>query len=60
MVVEYGVPIAQLAQSIRRNVISAVEQLTGLEVVEVNINVNDLHLPEDEVEVAVTDGPRVQ
>ena len=38
----------------------AVEQLTGLEVVEVNINVNDLHLPEDEVEVAATDGPRVQ
>jgi len=60
VVVEYGVPIAQLAQSIRRNVISAVEQLTGLEVVEVNINVNDLHLPEDEVEVVVTDGPRVQ
>src|SRR5215207_8370858 len=60
IVVEYGVPIAQLAQSIRRNVISAVEQLTGLEVVEVNINVNDLHLPEDEVEVVVADGPRVQ
>jgi uncharacterized alkaline shock family protein YloU len=60
VVVEYGVPIAQLAQSIRRNVISAVEQLTGLDVVEVNINVNDLHLPEDEVEVAVATEPRVQ
>ena len=45
VVVEYGVPIAQLAQSIRRNVISAVEQLTGLDVVEVNINVNDVFLP---------------
>ena len=58
LVVEYGVPIAQLAQSVRRNVISTVEQLTGLEVVEVNINVNDLHLPEDEVDVVAT--PRVQ
>lgn len=47
VVVEYGVPIAQLAQAIRRNVIGAIEQMSGLEVVEVNINVNDLHLPED-------------
>jgi uncharacterized alkaline shock family protein YloU len=37
-----------LAQSIRRNVIGAVEQMSGLEVVEVNINVNDLHLPEED------------
>jgi uncharacterized alkaline shock family protein YloU len=59
VVVEYGVPIAQLAQSVRRNVITAVEQLTGLDVVEVNINVNDLHLPEDG-DTDVTDTPRVQ
>jgi len=48
IVVEYGVPIAQLAQSIRRNVIGAVEQMTSLEVVEVNININDLHLPDED------------
>ncbi len=48
IVVEYGVPIGQLAQSIRRNVIGAVEQMSGLEVVEVNINVNDLHLPDED------------
>jgi uncharacterized alkaline shock family protein YloU len=48
IVVEYGVPIGQLAASIRRNVIGAVEQMSGLEVVEVNINVNDLHLPEED------------
>jgi uncharacterized alkaline shock family protein YloU len=46
IIVEYGVPIGQLAQSIRRNVIGAVEQMSGLQVVEVNINVNDLHLPQ--------------
>jgi uncharacterized alkaline shock family protein YloU len=48
IVVEYGVSITDLARSIRRNVIGAVEQMTGLEVVEVNINVGDVHVPGDE------------
>ena len=48
IVVEYGVAIAELSRAIRRNVIGAVEQMTGLDVVEVNINVVDLHLPSDE------------
>ena len=59
IIVEYGVPIAQLAQSIRRNVMAAVEQITGLEVVEININVNDLYLPDDGDDTADT-APRVQ
>lgn len=48
IVAEYGVAIADLARSIRRNVISSVEGMTGLEVVEVNISVNDVHLPSDD------------
>lgn len=48
IVVEYGVAIADLARAIRRNVIGAIEQMTGLEVVEVNINVVDLHLPDSD------------
>ncbi|MDD7939122.1 Asp23/Gls24 family envelope stress response protein [Actinomycetospora lutea] len=48
IVVDYGVAIADLARAIRRNVISAVQQMTGLEVVEVNVNVVDLHLPGDD------------
>ncbi|ASU80581.1 Asp23/Gls24 family envelope stress response protein [Actinopolyspora erythraea] len=48
IVVEYGVSIVELARGIRRNVISAVEQMTGLEVVEVNIDVTDLHLPDED------------
>ena len=48
IVVEYGVSITELARAIRRNVIGAIEQMTGLQVVEVNINVNDLHLPGDD------------
>ena len=45
IVVEYGVSIADLGRSIQRNVKQAVERMTGLEVVEVNINVDDLYLP---------------
>jgi uncharacterized alkaline shock family protein YloU len=48
IVVEYGVAIADLARSIRRNVIGAIEQMTGLDVVEVNINVVDLNVPSDD------------
>ena len=48
VLVEYGVAIADLARSVRRNVITAIEQMTGLEVVEVNINVTDVHIPGDD------------
>ena len=44
--VEYGVSIVELARSVRRNVISCVEEMTGMETVEVNISVNDVHLDE--------------
>ena len=60
IVVEYGVQIASLAQSIRRNVIDAVEQMTSLEVVEVNINVNDLHVADEGEDRAEALAPRVQ
>ncbi|GAA2744344.1 MULTISPECIES: Asp23/Gls24 family envelope stress response protein [Kitasatospora] len=48
VVVEYGVPITDLAGDVRVSVISAVERMTGLEVVEVNIAVDDVHLPDEE------------
>jgi uncharacterized alkaline shock family protein YloU len=48
VVTEYGVPIADVARSVRRNVISSVEGMTGLQVTEVNISVNDIHLPTDD------------
>ncbi|WP_035794350.1 Asp23/Gls24 family envelope stress response protein [Kitasatospora mediocidica] len=47
LVVEYGVVIPKLAAAVRHNIITAVEQMTGLEVVEVNIAVNDVHLPDE-------------
>jgi uncharacterized alkaline shock family protein YloU len=48
VVTEYGMSIADVAKSVRRNVISAVEGMTGLQVTEVNLAVNDIHLPGDE------------
>ena len=52
VVTEYGMSIADVAKSVRRNVISAVEGMTGLEVTEVNLSVIDIHLPGDDQEVA--------
>ena len=61
IVADYGVAIADLTEGIRENVIAAVEQMTGLEVTEVNITVHDVFLEEDD---SSDDGenapPRVQ
>jgi uncharacterized alkaline shock family protein YloU len=60
LVAEYGVSMADLAASIRRNVIGAIEGMTGLEVSEVNIDVQDVHLEGDDDDQQ-DDGPaRVQ
>ncbi len=45
IVVDYGIPIAELGRSIQRNVKQAVERMTGLRVVEVNVAVDDVYLP---------------
>ena len=45
LVVEYGVAIADLAAAVRKNVIERLQRMTGLEVTEVNINVDDIWIP---------------
>lgn len=60
VLVEYGVSIADLAVAVRRNVITAVEQTTGLEVVEVNITVSDVHIPGDDDTDEQADSGRVR
>jgi len=57
IVVDYGVSITEVAGAVRENVIAAVERMTGLEVVEVNIAVSDVKLPEEEEE---EEEPRIQ
>ena len=59
LVTEYGAPIAEVSRSVRRNVISSVEGMTGLQVTEVNISVNDVHLPTDD-DQGRQEPPRVQ
>jgi len=58
VVVAYGVSIREVAAEVRENVIAAVERMTGLEVVEVNIAVNDVHLPDEDT--SETSEDRVQ
>jgi uncharacterized alkaline shock family protein YloU len=62
LVVEYGVSIVELARAVRRNVVLAVERMTGLEVIEVNIAVNDIRLPDlpGEDDVAPLPASRVE
>jgi uncharacterized alkaline shock family protein YloU len=60
LIVEYGVSIVDLAKAVRRNVIGTIEQMTGLEVIEVNIAVNDIHIASDEGGEVVTQVARVE
>jgi uncharacterized alkaline shock family protein YloU len=57
IVVVYGTHISEAATEIRNRVASAIERMTGLEVVEININVRDVNIPgeseEGEEEVRV-------
>lgn len=56
IVVEYGASIVDIAAAIRRNVIGRLESMTGLEVSEVNVTVDDVYLGEPESD----EEPRVQ
>lgn len=60
VVVEYGASIVDVAGDVRSNVIGAVERMTGLEVVEVNIAVDDVHLPDEEEDTSEQEEGRVR
>lgn len=63
IITTYGASIPSVADGVRRNVSDRIEQMTGLKVVEVNIDVVDLYFPESEDDQAPPaqplDGPRV-
>ena len=48
LVCDYGVSIVDLSHAVRRNVIISVEGMTGLEVTEVNIAVDDVFVESDD------------
>jgi uncharacterized alkaline shock family protein YloU len=56
LVVEYGVSIPDVSQAVRDNVIGRVEGMTGLQVTEVNVSVDDVFLGDD----SAPEPPRVQ
>jgi uncharacterized alkaline shock family protein YloU len=56
LVVDYGVSIPDVAQSVRDNVIQRIERMTGLQVTEVNVSVDDVYLGDD----SPPEPPRVQ
>ena len=57
VVTYYGQSIVEITEAIRLNVIDRVQGMTGLEVIEVNIAVDDLHI---EGEAEEPKEPRVQ
>ena len=62
LVVEYGVAIVDLSAAVRKNVIERLQRMTGLEVTEVNINVDDIWIPGGDTDEAPSPPPpsRVQ
>lgn len=48
VVVEYGVRIPEVALMIQETVKHAIENMTGLEVVEVNVHIQGVHFPTEE------------
>ncbi len=48
IIVKYGVRIPDVALAAQENIKRAIETMTGLSVVEVNVNVQGVHFPEDE------------
>ena len=57
VVIEYGESIPRVSQAVRDNVIKRIEGITGLSVTEVNVSVNDLYFPGDDLP---DESPRVQ
>jgi uncharacterized alkaline shock family protein YloU len=45
LVAVYGTPLHSLANQVRSAVYSAVEELVGLQVIEVNVEINDIYVP---------------
>jgi len=51
IVVKFGVKLSEVCKSVQENVKNAIESMTGLKVVEVNVHVTDVIIEEPEKEV---------
>lgn len=52
IVAEYPAALQEVADGVRDAVIRAIESIVGMKVTEVNVTVNDVHLPSDDEEPA--------
>ncbi|OIH94521.1 Asp23/Gls24 family envelope stress response protein [Curtobacterium sp. MCBA15_001] len=59
IVAEYPVPLQRLADDVRSAVAGALEQIVGMAVVEVNVTVQDVHMPDVDTDDAGESGSRV-
>jgi len=50
IVAEYPVALQKVASDVRTAIVQAIERIVGLEVTEVNVTVNDVHVPGDDDE----------
>jgi uncharacterized alkaline shock family protein YloU len=57
IVADYPVPLQRVADDARAAVIEAIETLVGLDVTEVNVTINDIHLPDDGTETSEVRAP---
>lgn len=53
IIVKYGFRIPELADAIQKNVKNAIYSMTGLQVVEVNVHIHDVHFKETELQEEV-------
>ncbi|MCL0080997.1 Asp23/Gls24 family envelope stress response protein [Peptococcaceae bacterium] len=51
VIVEFGIPITEVAANIQENVKKSIEGMTGLNVVEVNIHVQGVHFSKEEEKI---------
>ena len=48
IVVEYPTPMNAVAENVRAAVAKAIEELVGMQVAEINVAINDVHIPGDD------------
>ncbi|MEI7024664.1 Asp23/Gls24 family envelope stress response protein [Paenibacillus sp. y28] len=57
IIIEFGSKIPEVASGIQQNVKNAIESMTGLHVVEVNVHVHDVHIKAAEKPVEEEEAP---
>ncbi|AZZ47806.1 Asp23/Gls24 family envelope stress response protein [Rathayibacter rathayi] len=48
IVAEYPAPLQKVAEDVRSAVADAIQHIAGMEVAEINVTVQDVHIPEDD------------